>query len=258
MEKIVLCGQVDISISVVSHSQISLIVELLNDLRSQCIDSRFEVILTLNVTEKLPFELNEFSWPIKVIRNVTPNGFGANHNQAFRLATGKYFCVMNPDIRLLGDPFPKLIAYLKNPSFGVVAPLVLNTDGVQEESARVFPSPVSILRKILGNRVPDYSINDLPIFPDWVGGMFMVYPMNIFDQLSGFDERYFLYYEDADICARLRLLGYEVVVCPNAKVIHHAQRSSHKSLKYTRWHLRSMIRFFISPVYRQVHRRPKA
>jgi N-acetylglucosaminyl-diphospho-decaprenol L-rhamnosyltransferase len=60
-----------------------------------------------------------------------------------------------------------------------------------------------------------------------------------------------------DICARLRLLGYEVVVCPQSRVAHHAQRSSHRSFKYLRWHLKSMTRFFLSPVYWRVRSRPQ-
>jgi GT2 family glycosyltransferase len=60
------------------------------------------------------------------------------------------------------------------------------------------------------------------------------------------------YYEDVDICARLRLLGYEVVVCPQAQVYHHAQRSSHHNFRYFRWHLKGMTRFFFSPVYRRL------
>lgn len=246
---------VDISISVVSHAQTGLIAALLADLESHCQESRFEVILTLNLDEELPFALDQFSWSIKIIRNAVPKGFGANHNQAFTQATGRYFCVLNPDIRLVGDPFRTLLAYLKDPSVGVVAPLVLGADGTPEDSARLFPNPLRILRKLVGSSNPDYVVKDLPVHPDWVGGMFMLYPLNVFKRLGGFDEKYFLYYEDVDICARLRLLGYEVAVCPDAKIIHHAQRSSHKSFRYTRWHLTSMTRFFLSPVYRQLRTR---
>ncbi len=257
MEQKALNSLVDISISVVSHAQTGLIAALLADLESHCKEARFEVILTLNLDEELPFALDEFSWPISIVRNTVPKGFGANHNQAFRQATGNYFCVLNPDIRLVGDPFCTLLAYFKDLSVGVVAPLVLGADGTPEDSARLFPSPLRILRKMLGGTNPDYVVTDLPVHPDWVGGMFMLYPLHVFERLGGFDEKYFLYYEDVDICARIRLLGYEVAVCPDAKIIHYAQRSSHKSFRYTRWHLTSMTRFFLSPVYRQLRKRPQ-
>jgi N-acetylglucosaminyl-diphospho-decaprenol L-rhamnosyltransferase len=76
--------------------------------------------------------------------------------------------------------------------------------------------------------------------------------------LHGFDERYFLYYEDVDLCGRLCLAGLRVVVCPDSQVVHHAQRSSRRSLKYLRWHLASMLRFFLSPVYRQLKARRRS
>jgi N-acetylglucosaminyl-diphospho-decaprenol L-rhamnosyltransferase len=257
MEKIAVPRQVDVSISVVSHAQVGMVVALLTDLKKQCGDTLFEVILTHNLPENLPFDVDAFPFRTKLITNAAAKGFGANHNQASKEATGKYFCVMNPDIRLMVNPFPALLAHLKNSTAGVIAPLVLGTEGKLEDSARPFPSPLGILRKILGDSKPDYGIEEVPFRPDWVGGMFMLFPMHVFERLGGFDERYFLYYEDVDICARMRMRGYQVAVCADAKVIHNAQRSSHKSLKYTLWHLRSMMRFFFSPVYRQVHRRPK-
>lgn len=250
MEKIADRCMTDISISVVSHSQIDLVAKLLGDLETHCRDSHFELILTLNLDETLPFALSCFSYPIKIVRNATPMGFGANHNQAFTHATGRCFCVINPDIRLNSNPFNILFPYLENSSVGVVAPLVLGVAGGVEDSARRFPSPLKILCKVFGGcKGSDYVIKDEPFSPDWAGGMFMLFPRCIFARLGGFDERYFLYYEDVDICARLSLLGYKVLVCPQAKVTHPAQRSSHRSFKYLRWHTTSMMRFFLSPVY---------
>ena len=258
MEKIVDQCATGISISVVSHSQIDLVAQLLGDLDAHCRDSNFELILTLNLDEALPFALDSFSYPVKLVRNAMPTGFSANHNQAFTHATGRHFCVMNPDIRLSSNPFNALLACLEDSSVGVVAPLVLDEEGEVEDSARRFPSPLKILCKVFGRcGGPDYAINDAPIYPDWVGGMFMLFPRGIFERLGGFDERYFLYYEDVDICGRLRLLGYEVALCPQARVAHHAQRSSHRDFRYLRWHVRSMARFFLSPVYRRLRFPPR-
>jgi GT2 family glycosyltransferase len=250
MEKINFNDAVDISVSIVSHLQMNLIVDLLRDIQNHCGNSSLEVILTLNLDEDFTFALSDFSYPLKIIRNVAPMGFGANHNQAFAYANGKYFCVLNPDIRLNLNPFYKLVPFLEDSSVGIVAPLVLSATGGVEDSARYFPNPVKILCKIFGGcRGPDYVIKDAPIYPEWVGGMFMLFSRSHFKKVAGFDQRYFLYYEDVDICGRLRLLGYKVVLDPGTKVVHHAQRSSHRNLRYLRWHLISMMRFFLSSVY---------
>jgi N-acetylglucosaminyl-diphospho-decaprenol L-rhamnosyltransferase len=242
-----------ISISIVSHGQGDLVSEVLADLARFADSVPIEVILTRNIPEQLPFSVEDIPYPVKVVVNASPKGFGANHNAAFRIAEGKWFCVMNPDIRLNGNPFPDLLACLANSSVGVAAPLVLGVQGEIEDGARRFPSPLKILCKALGGcKGSDYAITDSPVYPDWVGGMFMLFPCSVYEKAGGFDERYFLYYEDVDLCARLQLLGNQVILCPRAKVVHHARRSSHRNLRYLRWHLGSMMRFFLSPVYWRV------
>lgn len=250
MEKVDELAAIDITISVVSHAQIDLIKNLLDDINEHCRASRVELVLTLNVNELLSFNLDGYFFPIKIITNTIPLGFGANHNQAFKHASGQYFCVVNPDIRLSCNPFQQLMSCFSDPSFGVVAPVVRGVDGGMEDSARRFPSPLKILCKSFGKcQGADYLVAEVPIFPDWVGGMCMLFPAAVFKKIGGFDQRYFLYYEDVDLCGRLMLAGYKSVVCPQATVVHHAQRSSHRNLKYLRWHLVSMVCFFLSSVY---------
>lgn len=254
MEKI--AGTADISISVVSHAQIALVVCLLKDIEQYCRDSSLEFILTLNLDETLSFDLDGFSFPVKVIRNARPLGFGANHNQAFRFATGRYFCVMNPDITLSSNPFHSLCSSLEESQVGLAAPRVVGSDGSEEDSARYFPRPSELVGKLFGRKSAVYDAKGTEvIYPDWVAGMFMLFPANVFRELSGFDERYFLYYEDVDLCARLALLEYRVALARDVAVMHDARRSSHANLRYLRWHLSSMVRFFFSPAYWQLRKR---
>jgi GT2 family glycosyltransferase len=243
----------DISISVVSHGQIHLIESLLQDIAEHCRGLSLQLILTLNFEEALPFSPGRFSFPIEVIRNSTPLGFAANHNQAFAHATGQFFCVINPDIRFDKDPFPMLVEQLEDSSIGISAPMVLDENGIIEDSARVFPTPLKIICKAVGGcKGSDYPVNEEPIFPDWVGGMFMLFPRAVFQSMGGFNQRYFLYYEDVEICARLKLKGYKVVMCPAARVTHCARRSSHHDFRYFKWHFTSMTRFFCSGLFLKI------
>ena len=238
-----------------SHGQGHLVHQLFDDLRSTGVTDIIHVTLTLNIHEVLPFSPTSFPFPIEVITNPEPKGFGANHNAAFvhNQKGSTFFCVVNPDIRINQNPFPALIECLENSDIGLAAPVVVGGDGEIEDSARRFPTPSKILCKALGLcKGHDYVVRNERIFPDWVGGMFMLFTREIFEELNGFNERYFLYYEDVDLCARLRLLGYELVLCPAAKVVHNAQRSSHKNLKYLKWHFTSMLRFFCSNIFLQI------
>ena len=253
MKKVTAKYATDISISAVSHGQIHLVEKLLCDIDQLCSEMLLEFILTLNTEEELSFDPEEFGFPIKVIRNSVPIGFSANQNQAFLNSTGRYFCVINPDVRLSEEVFEVVLNCLQDISVGVAAPLVVDRNGIIEDSARRFPTPFKILCKAFGGcKGSDYAVKNEIIYPDWVGGMFMLFRREVFEALGGFDERYFLYYEDVDLCARLRLRGYEVALCPNAKVIHHAHRSSHTSLKFMKWHLTSMARFFCSPPFLKI------
>ncbi|HYU70292.1 MAG TPA: glycosyltransferase family 2 protein [Burkholderiales bacterium] len=236
-----------VSISVVSHGQGELVDLLLRDLSLHS-KTVIEVLLTVNVPEALPFDPTRFAFPVRLLSNAKPQGFGANHNAAFRKCKAKHFCVMNPDIRLEDDPFPALLACLEDPQAGIVAPLIRNQAGTIEDSARNFPTPWGILKKALrASPEIEYPVGGAELlYPDWVAGMFMLVSSGVFADIGGFDERYFLYYEDADLCARLARGGRRVVLCPGAIVIHEARRQSRRNLRYLRWHLLSMLRFFLS------------
>jgi N-acetylglucosaminyl-diphospho-decaprenol L-rhamnosyltransferase len=242
------------TLSIVSHGQIAIVQDLLEDLQRNCVDKSFpfDVILTLNLPESVPFELNSFPFPIRVVSNVSPKGFGSNHNQAFTLSEGRFFCVLNPDIRLRQNPFPLLITNLGK-QIGVVAPLIQNSHGEIEDAARQFPTPWSIAfkatRRFFGRPVKKGGIVRKP---DWVGGMFMFFDREVFRDANGFDERYFLYYEDVDLCARLKLKNLAVLSLAEITVVHEARFSSHQNFRYAVWHLRSMLRFFISKPFMKI------
>lgn len=239
-----------LSLSIVSHGQIELVSLLLADIKMYCDAAAVEVILTVNIPEHLPVTPESFPFSLTVIQNLVPQGFGRNHNQAFRQARGEFFGVINPDVRIDSNMFTSLLSGLNLPSAGVVAPLVVNPLGAIENSARHFPTPLTILCKLFGRcQGADYFIGEAPVYPDWVAGMFMLFRCDVYQQLGGFNEKYFLYYEDVDICARIWLKGLRVALIPEAKVTHEARRSSHQQAAYLLMHVRSMARFFLSVTF---------
>lgn len=241
-----------ITISIVSHHQFALVAELLADLERHSSRNIAEVILILNIPEDVP--VLHYTFPVRVLNNTHPLGFGANHNQAFAVSTGEYFCVLNPDIRIHENVFVALLGVLQeHPRIGLVAPRIVNAEGLIEDSARYFPTPLEIMGKLFGQGSRRIDLDGQAILaPDWVAGMFMLIPASVFRMVGGFDTRYFLYYEDVDLCARLRLHDYDIAVCRDATVVHNARRTSHRNLKYLRWHATSMLRFFTSSTYRAI------
>lgn len=204
-----------------------------------------QVIVTLNIPEDFP---NVIHQKVLMIKNDLPKGFGANHNTAFGLTTEEFYCVINPDIELTLDPFETLISVLSDFRVGLVAPLIYGANGMPEDSMRYFLTPWSMTKRALGIEADVYASKkgSPDITPDWVAGMFMLFRSEVYRMVHGFDERYFMYCEDADICARLWKAGHIVKGCQLTSVIHNAQRASHRSSKHLSWHIQSMVRFFWS------------
>lgn len=204
------------------------------------------MILTLNVPESLAFGESDFQFSLRILINREVKGFGENHNFANRESNGGFFCVLNPDVRINRDPFPELIDALSDPNVGLAAPLVLDPAGHVEDSFRCFPTPLSIVRKLVTRqRRADYRCGTEPVYPDWVAGMFMMWRNDVFRKLGGFDTGYFLYYEDVDICRRMREMNYRAILVPSARVVHAARRTSHRDPRYFCWHATSMARYFL-------------
>jgi len=233
----------DVTLSVVSHRQNALVNQLLGDVRRHCAD-RVALVLTENISDPTPLATRALSCPVERIGNDQVRGFGANHNAAFARCRTPYFCVCNPDIRLQSDPFPALSQALAGEQVSVAGPLVRNPAGRIEDSVRRFPTVAILLKKIFsGSRAPDYPTDTGPLVVDWVAGMFMLFRSDAYRSIGGFDEAYFLYYEDVDICHRLHSAGKAVVFEPRAEVTHDARRASRFDARLAIHHLASVARF---------------
>ena len=150
----------------------------------------------------------------------------------------------------------------KNRPIGILGPKLIYADGVVQDSCRRFPRLIDLIAKrtILGRlpflrkRVREYMMGDFDhekiCEPDWITGAAMLIPKKLFKKVGGFDERYFLFMEDVDLCKKVRAAGYKIVYYPQAKINHYHQRLSagglHKLLtKKVFWHhVASMIKYF--------------
>lgn len=239
------------SVSIVSHGHMAGVRKLLVDLRQHAPIDRFELILTLNVHEST--DRVERVWPgrFTLIRNPVRKGFAANHNAALRRAKGRFVAALDPELRLHGDPFGALGDALTNPRAGIVTTPVYDEDGTLADNARSMLSPSSLLRRYtVGAESGNMARLSEPVPVDWIAGLFMAMRADTFRRLNGFDERYFLYCEDADLCMRAWNEGLEVKVVPGPVVTHVAQRQTLKRMKHFVWHCDSLLRLWRSPAYR--------
>lgn len=164
---------------------------------------------------------------IKLIENPHNDGFAKANNYAAAQASGDYILVINPDIKLLNpDVVAGLIAVLaSNSHVGVVGPDILES----RRGKRVLPRYHYPLQKKLKKQV---SLNNLPGQIAWLLGACMLFPKGVYDKIGGFDNNFFLYGEDTDICLRLRHAGYSIAWAPDIKVDHWAGASESSSSIY--------------------------
>ncbi len=180
------------------------------------------------------------------VNNPIPLGFGANHNRAFQRSSNEYFCVLNPDVELAQNPFNALLNILDIEAVGCAYPLQTNKAALPLDFERELVSPLAIAKRYFYYKYHKVkNINDV----DWVSGSFLVFKSSVFQKLNGFDERYFMYCEDVDICLRLQLSGYQLSRAYTT-VIHDTQRKTLKNFRHLFWHVQSLFRLWNSQAYK--------
>lgn len=183
---------------------------------------------------------------VRLLQNVENVGFGRAVNQAVAVTTAPLVLIMNPDCQLVTGAVATLEEQLRrHPDCAIVGPRILDPDGTVQGSARGDPDMLtglfgrtSALRKLL----PTLSVSQRNVVThtaapdgdgsarvDWLSGACMLARRDAFAKARGFDERYFLYWEDADLCRRLRALGYHVRYVPGATAIHRVGHSSQRA-----------------------------
>ncbi len=223
----------------------------------------FELIVVDNASPGDDFEnLNKIfdqEERVKVVGLPENLGFGGGNREGVALAKGEILVIINPDIEVQEGTLDQLQEVLESDdSIGIVTPQLENPDGTYQYNARNFPSVWGLMKhRIMGNKAAtkEYFRKDQEgdgevVEIDWAQGSFLMMKKAFFDQLGGFDERFFLFFEDMDLCRRCWEAGKKVVKVNSARATHGADRLSGGTIfqairKKTFWiHLDSARKYF--------------
>lgn len=243
-------NSIKINLSIISHQQSHIIKDILDELSNN--NNIFnKIIITINAKENFE-SLKEFKHlPIHFIVNEIPKGFGENHNYAYKLHECDYFAVINPDVKLKKINFLNLIKYFEFRDVHIVAPTAVDEKNNIQDNARRFPSVLSPIIRKLGIYNKNYYVDsEKYTYVDWLSGMFMIIKSSVFEKIKGFDENYFMYYEDVDICRRIKMNGGKVMRINTEKIFHVGQRNSHKKVKYFLIHIKSMFYYHLKYIFK--------
>jgi GT2 family glycosyltransferase len=181
-------------------------------------------------------------FPNVQLRRVASNdGFAAGVNNGARATSSQFILLINPDCVLEPEAACRLADWLeRNPDVAVAGPRIRNADGTVQPSARRFPDLTTavagrsswLTRVLPGNPISRRNLpardpaDATPLEVDWVSGACMCVRRDAFDAVGGLDEGFFLYWEDADFCRRLKHAGWRTMYVPTAGAVHVGGRSS--------------------------------
>jgi GT2 family glycosyltransferase len=218
------------------------------EILSNCLDALFrnstglamEVFVVDNDSRDQSAAMVSERFPaVHLIANRQNLGFAAANNQAFRQSSGKYIVLLNPDAYVGPSSIPNAVRYMEShPDCGLCGGKIISPEGRLEPSARRFPSPLTKLLTLSGLRAKYPSspwlnwhefggfAHDRPMEVDWVPGTFTIVRKTMLDAIGPFDERFFIYYEETDLCLRAKKAGWKVFFIPDAEVMHIGGASS--------------------------------
>lgn len=185
-----------------------------------------------------------------LIENTQNSGFGGGHNKALELPLGKYHAVINPDIEINEDVLKSLTDIMEeNPDIVMLTPKILNPDGSEQKLPKRIPNLKYIFLGRLSHKIREEYTRANEKFEtltdiDFCTGCFFVIRSEVFKKIGGFDERFFMYMEDADLSRQAKKYG-RVVFCPYVCVTHIWERASAKSLKAFLMHITSVFKYLL-------------
>jgi len=255
----------EISIVILNYKSRGLLKQCLKAIKLISLNITYEIIVVDNASGDGSVQMVKQDFPqVKIIKNSQNQGYAAGNNLGIKQAQGKFILVLNPDITVLDRAIEKMYHYMEeHQQVGILGPKLINPDGSTQMSCRTFPTfRIIVYRRTPLGKLPgaqkllkkhlmvDFNhqqIRDV----DWMLGACYLIRKEYLNQVGLFDERFFLYFEDVDLCRRFWQANYKVVYFPQVEMVHYHKRQSaiNPGLKgvfgyATRVHINSGIKYF--------------
>lgn len=195
---------------------------------------------------------------INIINDKFGLGFGANNNYLYeqlkvnnKIQKGDYIVILNPDVKISSDVIRGLADRMESEQVSIASINLFKNDEmtIYDNSIRKWPTLKNFIYSFLGKKnetIIDKTSIDSPLKVNWAAGSFIAIRAELYEKLGGFDEGYFMYCEDIDLCYRAALLQESMIYYPEFKAVHYAAHANRTMLsKHFFWHVKSVIRFLI-------------
>jgi len=223
-----------------------LITQILTDLKGSSLT--FEITILDNASgDNLDYLQQSFpDIPLSIYYSTTNLGFGAGHNWLSQKSKSSYLLLLNPDLALIqSGTISRLLASLKEAGATAIGPRLLRP-ARRTVIPVSHPAHIAMKQQIwdhgaytFGGFKPHHTRTEAP----WVSGAVFLVERTAFEAVNGFDESYFMYFEDVDLCQRLRVRGHVVIYDPAIEVLHYGGASAKRGSKYAKQISTSFVRF---------------
>lgn len=179
-------------------------------------------------------------------------GFGKGNNYVLPMIDSRFHAIVNPDIVFIEDAFKKIIQFMQYQDIGMCIPKIVDEKGNIQLAYRRDPTICDMFirffcKNMFRKRVAYHTLQDKdyskPFQVPFGQGSFLVIRTELFKTLGGFDDRYFMYLEDADLCRQVNRCS-RLMYCPDATVIHKWEQASHRNFELFKVHLESAYKYF--------------
>ena len=256
---------VDISIVIVNYKSLEKVINCINSIKSANWSSlSYEVVLVDNDSrDGIEDYMSKSNRDVRFIQTGENYGMGKGYNVGMRASKGEYLLILNPDTVVEENSIELLYEKMNNnPDIGVVGPRLLFPSNQVQKSCFKFPellTPIyrrTGIGKIMKNKVDFFLMSDYNLSneaeADWLMGSCLLVKKRVIEEIGYFDERFFMYFEDIDLCRRYKNKNYKIIYYPKATVYHHHTRASAQSPWYlavvsnrlARIHIQSWAKYF--------------
>jgi GT2 family glycosyltransferase len=249
----------DLTVIIVTWNCKNYIEECLSSLFSNPVNCRMEVVVVDNHSSDGTVEMIRSGYPhVNIIANMENNGFAAANNQAIRKTQSRYILLLNPDTIVHGRAIDQMVAYMDAHSeTGGLGPAIVNGDGSPQRTGITFPNAWNLFveavfldrafptSRIFGRHKGLFNDFTFPFEVDYVQGSCLLLRRSVIDTVGMLDESYFMYFEETDLCFRIKRSGHKIVIIPDATITHFGGgEEGHFTERRLLHYHRSLLLFF--------------
>lgn len=244
-----------LTVIIVSWNTAPLLAECLRSIFPSAENLDYEIVVVDNASTDGSAAMVEREFAgVRLIRNSTNAGFARANNQGIRASAGRYVLLLNSDTIAPPGALPALVQFMDDHSdAGACGPRLARSDGTAQSFAFGSDPTIAYLLARGANRLlfrrplHDWETDAVQVV-DWVSGAALLARRDALEQINGLDEKFFMYFEDNDLCLRLRRADWQVFYNPKVTITHFGGASLNQSALRTRWYDAS-LRYFYSKHY---------